>query len=185
MIFLLWPRLSSVLCSFHAALTHARPFLPPLPASYSSSFGLLPTRSLFIFCFFHNSLKKINKWNKTSSGCAGSDCVHVSLHGGQNTTYRPAACNGCRIRGIMAVYDFHQRSVVYYLRGKRLSTSFLFVWITKNGEVNNMRWRETGRQIRLRGWSASRLIQEGFGSIRVRKKTNHKKKKQPHRLLEK
>lgn len=98
-------------------------FCPPHTPPQS---GLLLTRSLFIYSFFisaetHSSPGSIGLHGEVSFSSL-TRCRSVSMVVKTQPLCTPFAKS--RIRRIMAVTDFHQRSVVYHSGGKSLLTQF-------------------------------------------------------------
>lgn len=181
MIFLLWPGLSSVFVLLNPR-TAIRP--SPYPLHIPIQLDYYPQGACLFLCFFHISLQKNKETKNTPLRVAQwselqppTEFMSVSMAVKTQPPGLPHAMDA-ELEGLWPCMISISGQWFIIAAANPFQRAFCLCELQKNGPANNTRWRETGRQIRLRGWSALRLIQKGFGPIIVGgKKTATQEKK--------
>lgn len=161
---------------FSCSLTHAWPFLrPPHPLHIPINLDYYPEGDCLFLCLFHISFQN-NKEKKKTLRVAQwgellppTEFMSVSMAVKTQPPGLPHAMDA-ELEGLWPCKISISGQWFIIATANPFQRAFCLCELQKNGPANNTRWRETGRQIRLRGWSARRLIQKGFGSIIVGRK---------------
>lgn len=178
MIFLLWPRLNSVLCSFHAALTRARPSLSP-PTGFVFQFIWIVAHKglVYFYVSFIFLQKRQNKTFRVTQ--PPTEFMSVSMAVKTQPLGLPHAMDA-ELEGLWPCMISISGQWFIISAANPFQPAFCLCELQKMGK----------RTIRDGGKQGGRLGSEGdqrrssfkrFGTIRVWKKN----KKQPHRLSEK